>query len=183
MFRFIVELMSFAFFCGCALQANPIPPFDELFAKDQEVMAQYQQGQPWGLSIAIDLHGCDPFLIRDENSIRTFLVELVDFLDMKRFGDPVIQNFGADPRVAGYSAIQLIETSCVTAHFANETNSAFIDIFSCKSYAPYAAALFCKKFFKADEIFVPQVTMRNNPIKSLEPKCDEEIGLNRQQAP
>jgi len=30
--------------------------------------------------------------------------------------------------------IQLIETSLISGHFANLTNSAYIDIFSCKGY-------------------------------------------------
>jgi len=44
---------------------------------------------------------------------------------------------------------QLIETSLLSAHFANDTNAAYIDIFSCKEYAPSVASAFCKKFFGA----------------------------------
>ena len=45
--------------------------------------------------------------------------------------------------------MQFIETSTITAHFDEQGNRAFIDIFSCKTYNAKKVALFCKKFFKA----------------------------------
>ena len=69
---------------------------------------------------------------------------------MKRFGEPIIVSFGEDEAVSGYSMTQLIETSLVSGHFANKTNAAFIDIFSCKVYNPIIAATFTKKYFEAD---------------------------------
>lgn len=69
---------------------------------------------------------------------------------MKRFGEPTIIHFGQDNRVAGYSMVQLIETSCISGHFANDTNNAYIDIFSCKEYPPKEAVNFTKKFFEAE---------------------------------
>jgi hypothetical protein len=44
---------------------------------------------------------------------------------------------------------QLIETSLVFGHFANQSNVAYPDIFSCKEYPSKKAADFCKKFFEA----------------------------------
>jgi hypothetical protein len=43
---------------------------------------------------------------------------------------------------------QLIETSLVSGHFANDTNAAYMDIFSCKNYDPLVMANFTLKFFK-----------------------------------
>ena len=68
---------------------------------------------------------------------------------MKRFGDPLIIFFGEDAAVSGYSMTQLIETSLISGHFANQTNGAFIDIFSCKLYNPITAATFTQKYFEA----------------------------------
>jgi S-adenosylmethionine/arginine decarboxylase-like enzyme len=71
---------------------------------------------------------------------------------MKRFGETHVVHFGEDERVAGYSMLQLIETSCISAHFANETNTSYIDIFSCKEYDPKVASEFTRNFFKGGEM-------------------------------
>jgi len=47
---------------------------------------------------------------------------------------------------------QLIETSLVSGHFANETNAAYLDVFSCKEYEPVRAAEFCRDFFGAQSV-------------------------------
>ena len=44
---------------------------------------------------------------------------------------------------------QLIETSLISGHFANDTNRAYLDIFSCKGYDPAVVETFSKKFFRA----------------------------------
>ncbi|PJZ70786.1 S-adenosylmethionine decarboxylase [Leptospira perolatii] len=102
----------------------------------------------WGLLTSIDLEGCNPDLIRDADAIKRYVLELCDLIEMKRFGETVVVHFGEDERVAGYSMFQLIETSCISAHFANETNTSYIDIFSCKGYDPKVAAEFTKQFFQ-----------------------------------
>ncbi|EQA64078.1 S-adenosylmethionine decarboxylase [Leptospira alexanderi] len=102
----------------------------------------------WGLLTSIDLESCDPALIRDAEAIKRYVVELCDLIEMKRFGETVVVHFGEDERVAGYSMFQLIETSCISAHFANETNTSYIDIFSCKCYDPKVASEFTRKFFQ-----------------------------------
>ncbi|HJJ48639.1 MAG TPA: S-adenosylmethionine decarboxylase [Methanocorpusculum sp.] len=120
---------------------------------DEETIAEFKKNNCWGLCTSIDLKNCNPEFIRSRDKIYAFVVELVDnVISMKRFGEPQIVNFGADERVAGYSMTQLIETSLVSGHFANDTNAAYIDIFSCAEYKPREAAEFCKKFFEADEM-------------------------------
>lgn len=116
---------------------------------DAEVIAEFKKEDCWGLCTSIDLKECDPATIRDAEKIHQFVLELADLIDMKRFGEPQIIHFGPNDRVAGYSMTQLIETSLLSAHFANDTNAAYIDIFSCKEYAPSVASAFCKKFFGA----------------------------------
>ena len=68
---------------------------------------------------------------------------------MKRFGECTVVNFGEDEKVAGYSMTQLIETSLISGHFANKTNAAYLDIFSCKYYEPSVVEEFSRKFFGA----------------------------------
>ncbi|HNQ33085.1 MAG: Arginine decarboxylase proenzyme precursor [Euryarchaeota archaeon ADurb.Bin009] len=117
---------------------------------DAEIVAQFRQRGCWGLYTSVDLKGCDPASIRDAEKIHRFIIELCDLIDMKRFGEPQIIHFGPNERVAGFSMTQLIETSLVSGHFANETNAAYLDIFSCKEYEPSKAAEFCKTFFGAE---------------------------------
>ncbi|WP_292518587.1 S-adenosylmethionine decarboxylase [Methanoculleus sp.] len=116
---------------------------------DAEIVAQFKQRDCWGLYTSVDLKGCDPASIRDAEKIHQFVIELCNLIDMKRFGEPQIIHFGPNERVAGFSMTQLIETSLVSGHFANETNAAYLDIFSCKEYEPSKAAEFCKDFFGA----------------------------------
>ena len=119
---------------------------------DTEVIAQFKEENCWGLCTSIDLKDCDPAAIRDADKIHQFVLEHADVIEMHRFGEPQIIHFGASDRVAGYSMTQLIETSLLSAHFVNETNSAYIDIFSCKEYPPSVAAEFSKKFFGAKDM-------------------------------
>ena len=116
-------------------------------ASDAEIVAQFKQRGCWGLYTSVDLKGCDPASIRDPEKIHRFIIELCDLIEMKRFGEPQIVHFGPTERVAGYSMTQLIETSLISGHFANETNAAYLDIFSCKEYEPSKAAEFCRDFF------------------------------------
>lgn len=119
---------------------------------DAEIVAQFRQRGCWGLYTSVDMKGCDPAAIRDAEKIRQFIVELCDLIDMKRFGEPQVIHFGPCEKVAGFSMTQLIETSLVSGHFANETNAAYLDIFSCKEYEPSKAAEFCKSFFGAESV-------------------------------
>lgn len=112
---------------------------------------EYRRNNSWGLSSMIDLHGCDSNLIKDESTIKQFVIDLCDLIKMKRFGECTIVNFGEDEEVAGFSMTQLIETSLISGHFANKTNRIFLDIFSCKFYDPKIAAEFAKKTFKAKD--------------------------------
>ena len=116
---------------------------------DDDVVKKFKHDKAWGLCTNVDLKNCNPKTIRDPERIREFIIRLCDLIEMKRFGDPTIVHFGPNARVAGYSMTQLIETSLVSGHFANETNSAYLDIFSCKEYAPEKTAKFCKEFFGA----------------------------------
>ena len=113
-----------------------------------------QESAPWGFLTSLDLYHCAGDVIRDENKIKEYVVQLCDLIHMKRFGECQITHFGQDARVAGYSMVQLIETSLISGHFANATNNAYIDIFSCGPYDPEKAANFTKEFFKAESISV-----------------------------
>ena len=119
---------------------------------DEETIELFKSGNEWGLLTSVDLRGCDPEKIRSKEVITQFSIDLCEHIKMKRFGDPIVVRFGADPRVQGYSLAQLIETSLISGHFAEDTDRAFIDIFSCKEYPPQETAEYCKKYFGAKEV-------------------------------
>jgi len=73
---------------------------------------------------------------------------LCDLIEMKRFGETQVVHFGEDEKVAGYSMVQLIETSLISGHFANQSNAAYIDVFSCKAYLPEMVQTFAEEFFQ-----------------------------------
>jgi S-adenosylmethionine/arginine decarboxylase-like enzyme len=116
-------------------------------SRGSEVMERARALNVWGIASAIDIYECAPETIRDADSIRRFVVELCDLIEMKRFGETQVVHFGEDERVAGYSMVQLIETSLISAHFANQTNAVYLDVFSCKPYDPEVVEAFARKFF------------------------------------
>lgn len=108
----------------------------------------------WGLSTCVDVYGCDPESIRSQEGIGRFTHALCDLLGVKRFGDTQVVRFGADPHVYGYSMVQLIETSLVSAHFAEESNAVYLDVFSCRWYDAEAAGEFARTFFRGERVRV-----------------------------
>lgn len=106
--------------------------------------------QAWGIASSYDVYNCDPAKIRCAETIKHFVVELCDLIEMKRFGETVVVHFGEDEKVEGFSMTQLIETSLISAHFANLTNTVYLDVFSCKPYDPAVVEAFVKSFFEGE---------------------------------
>lgn len=113
----------------------------------------------WGISANIDLYNCDLALMQNEDAIREFVRLLCDRIKMRRYGETQVVFFGDEPRVQGFSMMQLIETSLVSAHFADASRTIYLDVFSCAPYEPEDAAKFTAEYFKASEYKV-NVTYR-----------------------
>lgn len=103
----------------------------------------------WGISSCIDLYECDLQLMQNAEAIREFVVLLCDRIKMRRYGETQVVFFGDEPRVQGFSMTQLIETSLVSAHFADASRAIYLDVFSCASYDPEDTARFAAEYFKA----------------------------------
>jgi len=118
------------------------------------ILDAFNQEQAWGLCTTIDLHGCKKIMNQskeNEEYIKQFVIELCELIDMNRYGAPDIPWFGTD-EIQGYTMIQLIETSCISAHWADDRM--FFDLFSCKFYDPYKVIKFTKKWFESDDVSV-----------------------------
>jgi len=126
--------------------------YDDISAvKSQKISSIVKEAiekSAWGIATSVDIYDCNSETIRDADKIREFVAELCDLIEMKRFQDTLVVNFGEDERVAGFSMVQLIETSLISAHFANMTNVTYLDVFSCKPYDPDTVEKFAMKFFE-----------------------------------
>lgn len=139
-----------------------------LVRRDALIQQRFAREHPWGLEASIDLFWCHPERIRDPEYIRAFAVAQCDFIHMQRYGEPLIVHFGKEAHLSGYTLVQLIETSNITAHFIDQAtqkqgNAGCLNIFSCAVFSPYAAAAFCQEWFGAQEVEVV-VTFRG-PIQ------------------
>lgn len=108
----------------------------------------------FGQELTLNLYGCNLQKISSAEEIKKFVVELCDnVIHMKRYGEAFIPHFGHDnPISSGYSLVQLIETSSVTAHFSEFNKSIYLNIFSCAWFDPKVTEKFCKDFFEAQSV-------------------------------
>ncbi|MBI5352932.1 MAG: S-adenosylmethionine decarboxylase [Chloroflexi bacterium] len=129
---------------------------DKLFVKDRmEEKIEY-----WGVSSNIDLYECDLALMQNADAIREFVKILCDRIKMRRYGETQVVFFGDEPRVQGFSMTQLIETSLISAHFADASRAIYLDVFSCAPYDSQDAAKFAADYFKAAHYNVNVVNRR-----------------------
>jgi S-adenosylmethionine/arginine decarboxylase-like enzyme len=87
----------------------------------------------WGYHLMLDCRAADISLITNAEHVANFARTLVARIDMKAFGEPQVVNFGTGNK-AGFTLVQLIETSNICAHFCNDTGDIYLDVFSCKPY-------------------------------------------------
>ena len=112
----------------------------------------------YGHELVLDLHGCDVELFKREH-IKWFLNELCDLIEMQmcevHFWDDLGVPFEEQqslPHTKGTSAVCFILTSSIVVHTLELLGSAYVNIFSCKSFDPSVASAFAKKFFAATSL-------------------------------
>lgn len=107
----------------------------------------------YGQELILDLSDCHPKVIRSKKKLGEFVDQLCRLIRMKKYGRTLIAHFGHNsPKTAGYSLVQLIETSSIVGHFSELYNSAYLNIFSCQSFDIQKAVQFSKKFFGAKKV-------------------------------
>ena len=120
---------------------------------------KFERSKAWGLLTSVDVYNCNPEKIKSADEIKSFVNTLCTKIDMKKFGDCVVVHFGEEERVQGFSMTQLIETSLISGHFSEESNAAYLDVFSCKFYEPRDVAEFAAQFFEGSN-YKMQVALR-----------------------
>lgn len=107
----------------------------------------------WGYHLILDASACLPARIRCPRVIRDFSHNLVKRIDMKAYGEPLVVHFGDDDK-KGYTLVQLIETSNICAHFCEESNDMYLDVFSCKSFDPKDVEQTVREYFNPGQFNV-----------------------------
>lgn len=118
-------------------------------------LAGEEQTARYGYHLVLDIEECDPGLIDNPHVIRAWLrgaangaPGLVQRIDMVPHGEPHIETFAHDdPVTAGYTAVQLIQTSSITAHFSPYLRTAHVDVLSCRWFPPAVALACTLEFF------------------------------------
>jgi S-adenosylmethionine decarboxylase len=110
----------------------------------------------WGSELSLDCGVCNPINIRDPLLIKAFARDLVKAIDMVAYGDPIVVHFGTEDKM-GYTLVQLIETSNITAHFSEDTGSAFINVFSCKRFDKMVVREVVKNYFEPEVVLMNMI--------------------------
>lgn len=105
----------------------------------------------WGYHLMLDCGGCNEN-IRIRGQIIRFVKILVERIDMIAHGEPLLEYLlPGDPK-QGYSMVQLIETSNICAHFVEPDNTMYLDVFSCKKFAPEVVKQCVREHFSPGSI-------------------------------
>lgn len=105
----------------------------------------------WGYHLILDCGKCLPHTIRSKTSIINFSKHLVKKIDMVPYGEPQVIMFGSGNK-KGYTLVQLIETSNICAHFVEETNDMYLDVFSCKPFEPNDVKMIVETHFNPERM-------------------------------
>ncbi len=101
----------------------------------------------WGKHLVVDASGCSE-AINDKDTIVKFTKKLVKDIDMVAYGEPQVEWFADhDPNKAGYTLVQLIETSAIVIHFVPQTWSLHCDVFSCKDFESETVVALLREYF------------------------------------
>ena len=89
----------------------------------------------WGYHLILDCGQCDVAKMKDKDNVTDWITKLVPAIDMKPIGPPRVEYTAAEfPSKAGFTVVQVIITSDITAHFVDNLAQIYIDVFSCKPY-------------------------------------------------
>ena len=119
----------------------------------------------WGKHLVLDAGGCSPKMIGCPIVIKNFTKDLVKRINMVAYGDPQIVMFGTGNK-KGYTLIQLIDTSNIAAHFVEENNTMYLDVFSCKDFDPSVVKETVREYFDAQR-FSSRIFLREAPVEKL----------------
>lgn len=110
----------------------------------------------YGYELLLDLKGCDPSTF-SRASLDQFFTELCELIEMEKcevhFWDDLDvpeEEQQTEPHTKGTSAVCFILTSTIVVHTLDLLGAVYVNIFSCKPFAPEPASVFTKDWFRGD---------------------------------
>lgn len=104
----------------------------------------------YGYELILNLFECNKDIITSREKLKEYVDTLCKLIEMKPYGETLLPYFGEKEEFTkGYSLVQLIETSSITGHFSDFWRTAYLNIFSCKTYDEKLAKEFTQEFFGA----------------------------------
>lgn len=104
----------------------------------------------YGKHMMLTCEGCNDNLL-SVDTMKEFLKELADKIDMIRYGEPIAARFGDGCQV-GISAVQLITTSALTVHTNDQARDMYLDVFSCKWFEEETVMAVVNKYYAPKQI-------------------------------
>ena len=112
----------------------------------------------WGYHLVLDVRACQTNKARDPAYISEFTKQLVKEIDMVAYGEPQLVHFADNTEKAGWTIIQLIETSSIVGHFLDESGDLYLDVFSCKNFDETVVRDLVKEYFNPENIHVTSLS-------------------------
>ena len=106
----------------------------------------------WGYHLMLDVKGCEIQRATDPEYIKHFTKDLVRLIEMVPYGEPQLVHFADNTEKAGWTVIQLIETSNIMGHFLDINGDLYMDIFSCKDFEEARVVNAINQHFKPEKI-------------------------------
>lgn len=111
------------------------------------------RNQFWGYHLILNCSGCKIEYMRNKDNVYKWITKLVKDIDMEPIGEPSIEYTAShDIDKAGFTAIQVIVTSSITAHFVDNAGHIYLDVFSCKEFDQAIVEKSVKDSFYATKI-------------------------------
>lgn len=104
----------------------------------------------YGKHLIVNAGGCGEAVLSIDE-MRNFIIELVDRIDMVRYGDSIVERFGEGIET-GISAVQLIMTSAITIHTNDLARDFYLDVFSCKDFDEAAVEAYVRELFQPEHL-------------------------------
>jgi len=87
---------------------------------------------------------------------------------MKPYGEPQVIHFADNTDKAGWTVIQLIQTSNIIGHFIDHSGDFYLDVFSCKNFEEHIVINTLMHYFEPEDIFfnvMSRDARRNDLVK------------------
>ena len=91
------------------------------------------------MHLIVDFRCSNYKLMRDQNALAEWMLDIVEKIGMTAFGEPTIVDYPFPSRVGtALSATLFLGESSIVVHTYPEFNHVFLDVFSCKDFDEFA---------------------------------------------